>query len=34
VEAVGEYDPETQSTLRRQSVIIEGLTYAVLSRVK
>merc|ERR1712180_486190 len=26
VEAVGEYDPETQSTLRRQSVIIEGLT--------
>jgi len=25
-EAVGEYDPETQSTMRRQSVIIEGLT--------
>jgi len=26
VEEVNEYDPETQSTLRRQSVIIEGLT--------
>ena len=26
LEEVGDYDPETQSTLRRQSVIIEGLT--------